>query len=308
MKKRPAQDAEALRRKLKVKHLKASQSWKKKHPHAHKLLSEKGIDIGKIRAHSAKTLAAGTLAGTLLLASGAQTRLPPLPSRVVEAISTPTFPLLEEPRVFLAKHLNLILPKKVGPLNTSQEKAIGKLIESLTGIKARGTLEGEHLNTTFGLIGAEQHLPRFPGDTIGQHDELRQVGITASRGAWGWFASSKKQLSSGDVQREKYYVAVQTMYLPDWEKRLRYLRDWYKWRKVIVVNPENGNAVVAVIADAGPAAWTGKHFGGSPEVMNELGGPRYKKGEVILFFVDDPENEVPLGPVEYNVPAVPKLE
>ncbi len=62
----------------------------------------------------------------------------------------------------------------------------------------------------------------------------------------------------------------------------------------------NGNAVVADIADAGPAAFTGKQFGGSPEVMNYLGGPRYKKGPVVIFFVDDPNNKVPLGPVEYN--------
>ena len=66
------------------------------------------------------------------------------------------------------------------------------------------------------------------------------------------------------------------------------------------MNTDNGNAVVAAIADSGPAAWTGKHFGGSPEVMHELGGSSYKKGAVILFFVDDPENKVPLGPVEYN--------
>lgn len=39
---------------------------------------------------------------------------------------------------------------------------------------------------------------------------------------------------------------------------------------------------------------------GSPEVMNYLGGSRYKKGPVLVFFVDDPENKVPLGPVEYN--------
>jgi len=62
----------------------------------------------------------------------------------------------------------------------------------------------------------------------------------------------------------------------------------------------NGNVVIADIADSGPAAWTGKHFGGSPEVMDYLGGSRYKKGPVVVFFVDDPKNEVPLGPVEYN--------
>ena len=68
----------------------------------------------------------------------------------------------------------------------------------------------------------------------------------------------------------------------------------------MIVNTQNGNAIIASIADSGPAAWTGKHFGGSPEVMNYLGGIRYKKGPVIIFFIDDPENKIPLGPVEYN--------
>ncbi|EKD62424.1 MAG: hypothetical protein ACD_52C00174G0001 [uncultured bacterium] len=34
--------------------------------------------------------------------------------------------------------------------------------------------------------------------------------------------------------------------------------------------------------------------------MEYLGGSRYKKGPVLVFFVDDPDNNVPLGPVEYN--------
>ena len=107
-------------------------------------------------------------------------------------------------------------------------------------------------------------------------------------------------MTKEDYLREKYYVAVQTLYLPDWHKRWNYLKDWYKYRKVIVVNPENGAGVVAVVGDSGPASWTGKHFGGSPEVMNVLGGPKYRAGRVLLFFVDDAENKVPLGPVDYS--------
>ena len=75
--------------------------------------------------------------------------------------------------------------------------------------------------------------------------------------------------------------------------------DFFKFRKMLVINPKTGQAVVAVIGDAGPAEWTGKHLGGSPEVMDALGlasGPR--KGLVIYFFIDDPKNEVPLGPVK----------
>ena len=66
---------------------------------------------------------------------------------------------------------------------------------------------------------------------------------------------------------------------------------------------EPAAAAVAMAAapagDAGPAEWTGKHLGGSPEVMHELGlagGPR--KGPVLYYFLDDPDNKVALGPIK----------
>jgi hypothetical protein len=86
------------------------------------------------------------------------------------------------------------------------------------------------------------------------------------------------------------------MYLPDWKTETLFLREWYRYRKILILNTQNGNAVVADIADAGPAAWTGKQFGASPEVMDALGGPAYTKGKVIILFVDDPNGSIPLGP------------
>lgn len=295
--KRPAQNG--IREKLKLHHLEEQRKLAQRHPHALEFLTQKALPLSSLREHSARALAAGALAGALALAPTASAAAPPLPPPIIERLLAAAIVLPENPEEYLKKQLSELLPQKPKPLSVELEKNIGLLIERLTGIKARGTLEGEHLNTTYGFIGFEQHLPRFPGDTILAHDEFQEVGITPGRGAWGYFATSRLALAPEDIQREKYYVAVQTMYLPDWERRLSYLRDWYKYRKVIVVNPENGKAIVAVVADAGPAAWTGKHFGGSPEVMNVLGGPNYKKGEVILFFVDDPENKVKLGPVEY---------
>jgi hypothetical protein len=133
----------------------------------------------------------------------------------------------------------------------------------------------------------------------------KDEGMAPGRGAWGYFTRSKSDMTEVDVEREKWYAVVQTLYLPDWNSRQPFLRDWYKYRKVLIVNTLNGNAVVADIADSGPAAFTGKQFGGSPEVMNYLGGSRYKKGPVVIFFVDDPQNQVPLGPVEYNNVNIP---
>jgi hypothetical protein len=116
--------------------------------------------------------------------------------------------------------------------------------------------------------------------------------------AWGYFAPSQEEFDKDLEDVEKWYAVVQTLYLPDWNVRQPYLKNWYKHRKVLIVDVQNSRAVVAAIADSGPAAWTGKHYGGSPEVMNHLGGDRYTKGKVIMFFVDDPENDVPLGPVD----------
>jgi len=290
-----------VRAKLKLKQIKARKRLGEKHPHALKLLADKGVDLGKIREHSSKLIGAGTLASALLLSAPASDgKLPPT-HKITGELKAQWEGLSESPQKILVTALEA-LPEKTRALTREEEKVLEQVIESTTGVRARASLEGEHLNTTYGLIGIEQHLRRYPGDTIGQHGGgwvLRQ-GMAPGLGAWGYFAPTKSELTPDLVETEKWYAVVQTLYLPDWGKRQPYLRDWYKYRKVMIVNTENGNAVVAAIADAGPAAWTGKHFGGSPEVMNYLGGPRYTKGPVLLFFVDDPDNKVPLGPVEYG--------
>ncbi len=294
----------SLREKVAAQRLRAEKEFKKKHPQAKKLLEKKGLKLEKVRQHSSKLLTAGALAGGLLLASP-KPQLPSvtLPYDWVKTLTEAGLVSPKDSQKFLTDSLKEVLPKISCPLTPEIERQVGFLMEKLTGIRARASLQGERLNTCFGLIGAEQHLPRYPGDTVSQHDEFQESGITPGRGAWGYFAKSRNELNPDDVLREKYYVAVQTLYLPDWEQRLPYLRDWYKYRKVIAINPENGQSVVAVIADAGPAAWTGKQFGGSPEVMYHLGLHKgMRKGPILLYFVDDPENKVPLGPVNFNYP------
>ena len=275
--------SEFVRNKLKLKSLEAKRSLFEKYPHVEKFLSEKGLDLSGIREHSAKIIAAGALTGTLLFAPPNLAKNIPEVASIVKNLSDFEGKQTDTPQQeTLLSSLQQILPQKIGPMDRSQEKTLEQVFRETLGINARANLEGEHLNTTYGYIGAEQHLARHPGDNV--------ADMAPGLGAWGYVPADK----------EKWYAVVQTLYLPDWDKRQPYLRDWYKYRKVLIVNTINGNAVVADIADSGPAAWTGKQFGGSPEVMNYLGGPRYKKGPVLVFFVDDPKNQVPLGPVEYN--------
>lgn len=259
-----------------------------RHPHVVKFFTERGITPGRIREHAAKVAATAAIAGAMLFGQPLTQQVLSTPANQIAAMTA------DQLRTQLKNQLAALLPPKVEPLTRQQEDAVSKELYATWGIDAVGTLQGEHLNTTYGVIGAEQHLMRYPGDVV--------ENMAPGRGGWGYFAPSADQMTQDLYEKEKWYVAVQTLYLPDWNERLQYLLQWYKYRKVLVVNVENGKTVVADVADAGPADWTGKRYGGSPEVMAYLGlNVHMQKGPVILFFVNDPNNEIPLGPVEYNV-------
>ncbi len=275
---KPQFNTESLRAKLKLKELSARKQLENKYPHIKALLT------------------GGVLAGSLLVASPQTSPiLAALPAASEERSLSP-----KDIRTTIINQLQAILPAKVEQLNETQEAKISQLLHDQLGLHANADLEGNRLNRNYGLIGVEQNLKRYPGDN--------RPNTAPGRGAWGYFAPSKALLTADLIEKERYYVAVQTLYLPDWTTRLAYLRDWYKYRKVVLVNPKNGKVLVAVVADSGPAAFTGKSFGGSPEVMKYLNMKDGKqKGPVVLFFVDDPDDKVPLGPLEYNLERPIKL-
>lgn len=284
-------NSENLHDRLRIRSQEAETKLRKRHPIASAFYDQKGIRPGGLRHHAAKLLSTGALAGSLLFSGH-----PGIPE-ITQDFKNET--------VTLALGLAYLLPKDQNwTLSQEQENKIGEEIKKIYGVEAKAELEGNRLNNSYGRMGAEQHLPRFPGDDVSQHNALQEKGITPGRGAWGYFADSKDKLTPELFEIEKWYVAVQTLYLPDWNTNTAYLREWYKYRRVVVVNPANGNAVVAAVADAGPAEFTGKHFGGSPEVMDYLNINYGRQNHpVVLFFLDDPKGEVKLGPLEYNIEA-----
>lgn len=188
----------------------------------------------------------------------------------------------------------------VGRLEKNDELYLEQQLTDMLGFEVVAELEGHQLNHLVGIMGGEQHLKRFPTDTLSQHDAFLEAGIAPNRGAFGWFTENG-QLTSDAIMREKYYFAVQTLYLPDWNQNHAVLKPWYKFRKMIAINPTEEIAVVGIVGDAGPAQWVQKQFGGSPEVIREgkIWSPN-AKGRVMLFFVNDPNDEIELGPINLS--------
>ncbi len=142
-------------------------------------------------------------------------------------------------------------------------------------------------------------------DNAEDRDKYYSSGMAPGLGGWGHFVNRLDNSLSPEekikiaTEREKYYIAVQSFLSSGYHEHLREYIDFLGFRKMLVVNPQNGKAMVVVIGDAGPAEWTGKHLGGSPEVMKYLerqdGAAR---GPVLYFFLDDPNNQIPLGPID----------
>lgn len=288
----PLLSASILKEKAQARAIQTNKKLAQKHPKAHKKINELQFHLRDLRRHSAKMISGALLASGLMLGT--------------PTIQKSFSPFRQSHAVNVHQHLDTLLhnklmlavPKHSASLTPVQEQAASDIIKEVLGLTVSANLDGHRLNQSYGRIGGEQHLPRYPGDSIGDHDELQVKGITAGRGAFGYFAHSKESLTPQAELQEKYYVAVQTMYLPHWNTNYKDLKEWYKFRKVLVVNPTNGKSVVAVIGDAGPAAWTGKQFGGSPEVMEHLKPYDNKNnGMVLLYFLDESEQPIALGPI-----------
>lgn len=264
----------------------------KKYPGAKKFFTKTQLLAHDLRQKSNRLLAGAGLVGTLLTVPLQS----PTPLTENATISSKDYTSEQN----LVQKLQSLLPHNPSKLTDDGAKVIEEIITDSTNIKVKAVLEGQSLNHHLGFIGFEQHLYRFPGDTLSQHDSLQEAGIAPGLGAFGYFSNDPASFTTQDYLREKYYCVVQTLYLENWNKDYKSLKEFYKYRKMLILNPVNGKAVVCDIADAGPAEWTGKQFGGSPEAMEALNlhqGPR--KGLILMMFVDDPENKVPLGPVNY---------
>lgn len=308
-----------LRSRLSAHHRRAVSHLHTTHRHISHLARKHGVHIHRLRQHGQRAAATAVLSTSLMAVvpatDVARTKLPPksTPSKVEARETRPTFPAIERNVAdFPVKPLPDAVRDVIGDpirqtphvkLSPDQENRLSELFRAYYGLAAYAELEGKRLNVVYGLIGGEQHLKRFPGDTIGEHknniDTRPQLaGIAPGLGAYGYFAPSRESFRNDPqaYEREKFYIAAQTFLAPGWKEHTKDMYNWFRFRKVLVVNPSTGQACVAVIGDAGPGLSTKKNFGGSPEVMDAVGYSRgARKGPVIVYFIDDPENTIPLG-------------
>jgi hypothetical protein len=291
---------ESLLLKLEKYQKKAVRNLKKKHKSAVKWLNLQGQDLSQIKKNAIKAVATGTVVASLLVTTAAP----------IIAMSTPNvvYENVEENLNYeqILSKINQLLDRKSNyKLTLQEERALAHLISVYTGVQSAPQIEGHRLKNVFGEIATERHMPIFPGQSLNDHlqdhnqkEAFGWTGMTAHPSAWGYFVNSKQQVSADLIENEKYYFAVQTFLIPNWSSNWQTEKEWFKFRKMLIFNPKTGQSAIGVIADSGPARYTGRQFGGSPEIMDAVGlGKNKKIGDAVLLLIDENQNQVALGPV-----------
>lgn len=295
-KKKQSKHFKALSQRLEQRKGALLEEFKEKHKVVGRWAKRKGIKPEEVVGKSAKGLAAGAAAGAMILSSGVpsdSTKIPP------KEVQRETSGSSIETSVKAGRNVAPEVKKALSGANLYDEKKVSKNLSRALKIPVKAELNGIRLNTSYGVIGYESHLSRYPGDSLATHfqsdidyQRYSHAGMAGGPGAWGYIAPSREQLSAKDIEREKYYLVTQTFLSPNWGSAE--VKQWFRHRKMVVVNPQNGEVVVGALEDAGPETATGISFGGSPEVMEALGfsgGGSY----VLMYFVDDPKDKIPLG-------------
>ncbi|MHB8895965.1 MAG: hypothetical protein ACYC99_12435 [Candidatus Geothermincolia bacterium] len=136
-------------------------------------------------------------------------------------------------------------------------------------------LEGIPLPAYSGLVGREQHLcltmSQEPPEThyaVSNTPEAARNGMAWQEGGGSGYGAWGKAAPLDD---ERYYINMRWNYTDMHGQEVLAGKDWYYRKRVLVINPANNTRVIASIIEYGPATWTGRVSGLSPEAMLVLG-------------------------------------
>ena len=176
-------------------HITRNRKWTDKEQQLHKKLWKKHKSALQWFVQQSKQATIGSLSSLMVLSI-----LPTPALAAVPVVSTSVQPTVDK-TTFLITDLYGKLPKDVVPLSTDQEERITAILSTRFHVAVKAELQGKRLNRNYGLIGEEQHLARFPGDTMQNHfadqDDAQKYwssGMDPGLGAWGYFATSSVEM------------------------------------------------------------------------------------------------------------------
>ncbi len=199
MPKKHPNDFEYIKRKFETKRDQTIDTVYSAFPHLEHYFQTRGLSISTLRQQSAKLLSLGALTATVMLSPPSDVAGLKVPKEIVDKLHKND---AEKPdsqiKRFLTDVLKEVLPQHPRSLSADEEQYLERLFTSVYSIDAKARLEDQHLNTTYGFIGAEQHLAKISRRYAEKprHRSIPQIwNVTRKRGL-GVFCSVKNDAYS----------------------------------------------------------------------------------------------------------------
>lgn len=173
-------------------------------------------------------------------------------------------------------------------------------LSDVFGFTVCSRLRSMTLPIVSGSIFADQHIPTV--NTLLDTNTLTHVKEAGSRKHRS--ALGLERADNGKVSEQTYTIGLPLYALPEWSQEHEQLKGTYRNTKLAVINPNDARAVIAMVGDISPTLDTLFQCTGSPAVIRHglFWSPK-ANGKCILFLVDDPTNEVPLGVIQLHHPT-----
>ncbi|MBP9819787.1 hypothetical protein KBC79_03535 [Candidatus Woesebacteria bacterium] len=193
--------------------------------------------------------------------------------------------------------LESMLNEPISSLNDQARLYLEQQLSDLLGFTVSTELDGQVLPTIVGVVEARPHTKRFPTDTLSLHERHKEAGLAQYRSAFGWF-SPQPPLSEQAEHYERYSLGLPLYALPEWGTRAEQVKTWFRNRKVICINPKAKRFVVAAVSDISTPSIK-YQFSASPELSRDIAcWQPGQQGKIIVLFVDDESDTIPLGTVQ----------
>ena len=160
------------------------------------------------------------------------------------------------------------------------------------------TLEGIPMPAYSGKTAWEQHLsltgsqePPATHYSVSSTPILAQNGMAWQTGGGDGYGAWGVPQPVGD---ERYYICMRWNYTNLHGQLIYAPKDWYHQKKVLVINPANNKKVIASIIEYGPAPWTGRVSGLSPEAALSIDAVT----DNTLSYYWALDQNLPLGPLQ----------
>jgi hypothetical protein len=181
-----------------------------------------------------------------------------------------------------------------GKIDLPDQLYFEQQLGDMLGMTISAQLDSYSLPDTIAHSLSLPHFKTHPTDKLSQHS-LQEAGLSPTRPSFGWLTDKSSHL-------ETFGIAIPLHKLDEWSSRRQEYLEWFKHRKVLVINPSRQLAAVGAIINSAPAHVQRFQVGLSPELVRATQAWHPEtKGKLALFLVDEAAGNVPLGPASLKL-------